>query len=88
LFRSDDAGTSWRELPTGTLAMLTDAVASDAESIAVVGLGGTLLVSRDGGEHFSLRQQADRRGMSTVLAQDAHRLIVAGESGLKNVTIE
>jgi photosystem II stability/assembly factor-like uncharacterized protein len=88
LYRSDDAGASWRELPTETFAMLTDAVVIDSASIAVVGLGGTVLVSRDGGEHFTLRQQADRRGLSTVLAQDSHRLVVAGESGLKNVTID
>jgi photosystem II stability/assembly factor-like uncharacterized protein len=87
LFRSDDAGVRWRELASGTLAMLTDA-AIDGESIVIVGLGGTVLVSRDGGEHFALRQQADRRGLSTVLTLDAQRLTVAGELGIKNVTID
>lgn len=83
LYRSDDHGRSWSEIETGTVAMLTDGAKVDVANVVIGGLAGTLLVSRDGGVTFRLEQQADRRGISAVLAIDAQRFVVAGEGGVR-----
>lgn len=88
LFRSDDDGLTWRAIETGTTAMLNDAVKLIGERIVIVGLSGVVLVSRDGGEHFRLAQQADRKGLSAVLANTPAEIITVGEAGLKRIAIE
>jgi photosystem II stability/assembly factor-like uncharacterized protein len=55
----------------------------DAGAVAIVGLSGVVLVSRDGGRSFALLQQADRAGLSAVVAAGDDRLAVVGEDGAK-----
>ena len=43
LFRSNDAGATWRKIKTNTDAMLNDAVAARKGGVAVVGLSGVVL---------------------------------------------
>jgi photosystem II stability/assembly factor-like uncharacterized protein len=51
-------------------------------AIAVVGMSGTVLVSRDGGETFELVQREDRKSMTSVLATGTGGLILFGEGGI------
>jgi photosystem II stability/assembly factor-like uncharacterized protein len=89
LFRSDDGGNTWRRIPTaGVEAMLNDAVRLPQEGVAIVGLSGALLLSRDGGETFTLQQQADRKGLSAVLPIGATELLTVGEAGIKAIPVE
>jgi photosystem II stability/assembly factor-like uncharacterized protein len=83
LFRSDDAGMTWRPIETHTEAMLNDAVRLTGGGVAAVGLSGAVLTSNDDGEHFTLAQQSDRKGLSAVLADGATDLVAAGEAGVK-----
>jgi len=83
LYRSENAGASWQPIATGTVAMLTGATPFGAGAVAIVGLSGVVLVSRDGGHSFALLQQADRRGLSAVLPAADDRLAVVGEDGAK-----
>jgi photosystem II stability/assembly factor-like uncharacterized protein len=88
LFRSEDAGASWRKVETGTHAMLNDAVSVGAGgAIAVVGLSGVVLVSRDGGRSFALMQQGDRKGLSAARVVGGDTLVVVGEGGARRINI-
>jgi photosystem II stability/assembly factor-like uncharacterized protein len=88
LFRSDDGGQSWQRVELdGVEAMLNDAVRLPREGIAVVGLSGAVLLSQDDGRTFTLRQQADRKGLSALLPLGATELITVGEAGVKAIPI-
>jgi photosystem II stability/assembly factor-like uncharacterized protein len=89
LFRSEDAGVTWRKVETGTHAMLNDAVSlgADGGAIAVVGLSGVVLVSRDAGKSFALMQQVDRKGLSAASAVGGDTLVAVGEGGARRVNI-
>ena len=83
LYRSDDAGGSWRRLDTGTDQMLDGAALLPQGEVAVVGLTGVVLVSRDGGRSFSLEQQGDRSGLAAAMAVGRDAIVVVGEGGAR-----
>ncbi len=88
LFRSDDGGATWRAIETHTEAMLNDAVRLPGGGVAVVGLSGVVLLSADDGEHFTLAQQDDRKGLSAVRALGATQLVTVGEGGVKLIPLQ
>ncbi len=85
LFRSDDAGATWPQLDTGTVALLTDGVRRADGSLVITGLAGTLLVSHDDGAGFALQQQADRQGLATALPTSDGGLVLVGEFGVNRL---
>jgi photosystem II stability/assembly factor-like uncharacterized protein len=85
LFRSEDAGESWAAVPTGTEEMLTDALRLRDGTVVVVGLGGVVLVSHDGGRRFVSHTQADRLGNAAFVQAQDGTVVVAGESGLRRL---
>jgi len=87
LYRSEDAGMSWQRIKTGTVAML-DGAARLKEGVAIVGLAGVVLVSRDGARSFRLLQQADRSGLSAAVAVGDARLAVVGENGARLIGLD
>jgi photosystem II stability/assembly factor-like uncharacterized protein len=88
LFRSEDAGATWRKVETGTHAMLNDAASvGRGGTIAVVGLSGVVLVSRDGGRSFGLMHQEDRKGLSAAMGVGSDTLVVVGEGGAGRLNI-
>jgi photosystem II stability/assembly factor-like uncharacterized protein len=87
LYRSDDAGGSWRRLDTGTDQMLDGAALLPEGDVAIVGLGGVMLVSRDGGRFFSLEQQSDRSGLSAALALGREAIVAVGENGVRLIAL-
>ena len=88
LFRSDDAGQSWRALASGATAMLTDAVRVGTSQLALVGLSGSVLISGDGGASWTLQQQADRKGLSAVIAGSDGTLLAVGEGGARRIAVK
>ena len=46
-----------------------------------------ILVSHDGGRSFTLTQQDDRKAISSVLPSGDGALIVAGEGGVRRLTL-
>jgi photosystem II stability/assembly factor-like uncharacterized protein len=86
LWRTDDGGTTWRQLDSGTLAILSDAIKLDYGTVIVVGNAGAVLVSRDGGENFTLQQQADRKGLQRILRAGTD-FLVFGETGVRRLEI-
>jgi photosystem II stability/assembly factor-like uncharacterized protein len=88
LFRSEDAGASWRKVETGTHAMLNDVVSvGTGGTTAAVGLSGVVLVSHDAGKSFALMQQDDRKGLAAALAVGVDTLVVVGEGGARLIRI-
>ncbi len=82
LFRSEDRGAHWTPVRTGTQEMLTDGVRLPDGRVVLVGLGGTVLVSRDAGRTFAARVLPDRRGLAAVAAAPGGGVLVAGEAGV------
>jgi photosystem II stability/assembly factor-like uncharacterized protein len=87
LYRSEDAGLSWQRIETGTVAML-DGAARLRKGVAIVGLAGVVLLSRDGARSFQLLQQADHSGLSAAVAVDDVRLAVVGENGARVINLD
>jgi photosystem II stability/assembly factor-like uncharacterized protein len=88
LYRSEDAGESWTELETGTVAMLTDGLRLDDGRILLTGLGGVTLISEDGGHTFDLLQQSNRRGISAVVKVSEDSLLLVGEFGVRTLPLD
>ncbi len=63
--------------------MLTNGVRLEDGTILISGLGGAVLVSKDGGHTFDLSQQANRRGISKVVETPDGSLLLVGEFGVK-----
>jgi photosystem II stability/assembly factor-like uncharacterized protein len=76
----------WSALSSGTLAILNDAIKLDYGTVIVVGNAGAVLVSRDGGESFTLLQQADRKGLQRILRAGTD-FLVFGETGVRRLEI-
>jgi photosystem II stability/assembly factor-like uncharacterized protein len=84
LFRSEDLGESWQKVATGTDQSLQSATIRKDGSIVVVGLGGAVLTSKDDGRTFSAAIEPDRRGIAAVADGSDGRLLLFGETGVKN----
>ena len=67
--------------------MLTDGLELEDGTIIVTGLGGAVLTSMDGGLSFQLHQQANRRGISSIIDAGAGALLMTGEFGVKMTSL-
>ena len=81
LFRSEDAGASWQAVETATKEMLTDGLQLQDGRTVIVGLGGTVLISRNN-RSFTLRPRPDRTGYSAIVQTEGEAVIVVGEAGV------
>lgn len=88
LFRSADFGDSWQRIELNTphngpleFGLADGNLLADG-SIVVVGHGGSVLKSRDGGRTFSLFNRADRLSLAGVTALDNGNLILVGQGGV------
>ncbi len=88
LYRSENAGASWQKLNGGTLAMLDGAARLGEAGVVIVGLGGVVLTSTDGGHTFALDQQPDHADLSAVLVLGDERLVTAGVAGVKTIPLD
>jgi photosystem II stability/assembly factor-like uncharacterized protein len=88
LYRSEDAGASWQKLDSGTLAMLDGAARRAEMGVYLVGFGGVILSSTDGGRSFVLDQLPDHADLAAVLAAGEERLVAVGVTGARTVPLE
>ncbi|MGA4472953.1 WD40/YVTN/BNR-like repeat-containing protein [Ectopseudomonas chengduensis] len=92
LFRSTDFGGSWQQIRLDTAGNgplefgLSGAVLLADGSIVVVGHGGTVLKSGDGGRSFSLFNRPDRLSLVAVAAADKGQLVLVGQGGVRLAT--
>jgi len=80
VFRSEDLGLHWSEVHTGTDQSLIGAAQLGGGRVHLVGLGGTLLSSSDGGRTFRSTTRPHRRALTAVTA-GAEGLVLFGEGG-------
>jgi photosystem II stability/assembly factor-like uncharacterized protein len=82
LFRSDNAGETWQQIATGTEASLADGIRLSDETVVIAGLAGALLISSDNGRSFSLQQDPDRKGFSSLLQAADGDIVAVGDFGV------
>ena len=54
-------------------------------TIVIVGLKGTILTSRDGGNSFTVISRSDRRGLASVAELAPGHVLAVGEAGLGRI---
>mgnify|MGYP003365394165 CR=1 FL=1 len=91
LYRSTDFGGTWEpvELNAARGALefgLSGATLLDDGSIVVVGNGGSVVVSHDDGQTFSVFNRPDRISLSAVTAAGNGNLILVGQGGVRVAT--
>ena len=65
-YRSDDGGSTWQRVASGTLEDLADVAFRDADFGVAAGWGGTLLHTRDGGRTWRLGADMHAPGIWSV----------------------
>ena len=82
IFLSTNLGRSWTTLTNEAGATLNGGTVAKDGRIVLVGNGGVVLSSTDGGESFRSYFRSDREGLMTVLPVAENRLLLLGESGV------
>ncbi|QVM92996.1 hypothetical protein JYG34_08240 [Pseudomonas entomophila] len=87
LFRSTDFGDTWQPIELqaerGPLEFgLASATLLDDGSLVLVGNGGSVLRSHDGGQTFSVRNRADRIALAGVSGLAGGGLLLVGQGGV------
>ena len=88
LFRSEDAGETWTQVPTDTNATLTGAVRLSSGAILITGLEGALLTSRDDGRSVTSARLPSREGISDALPLGGDEVLLIGEFGVRRAVRE
>ncbi|NMX56570.1 hypothetical protein HBO41_11705 [Pseudomonas sp. WS 5146] len=88
LYRSTDFGSTWEPVALnaarGALEFgLSGATLLDDGAIVVVGNGGSVVISHDDGQTFSVFNRPDRISLSSVTAAGNGNLILAGQGGVR-----
>ncbi|WP_124380160.1 WD40/YVTN/BNR-like repeat-containing protein [Pseudomonas synxantha] len=91
LYRSTDFGSTWDQVELnatrGALEFgLSGAALLEDGSIVVVGNGGSVVVSHDAGQTFSVFNRPDRISLSAVTAAGNGNLILVGQGGVRVAT--
>ncbi|AOY88266.1 photosystem I reaction center subunit IV [Marinobacter salinus] len=82
LMHSTDLGKSWKMVNTGSSATLNDGVV-EASRVILVGNGGAVLTSGNGGDTFREYLRNDRQGVMSVVPVSGTNLLLVGEGGVK-----
>ncbi len=88
LYRSTDFGSTWEQVELnaarGALEFgLSGATLLEDGAIVVVGNGGSVVVSHDDGQTFSVFNRPDRISLSAVTAAGNGNLILVGQGGVR-----
>ena len=70
-------------IPNEGGATLNDGAVADDGRITLVGNGGAVLMSTDGGESFRPYFRSDREGVMDVVPLPGTDLLIVGEGGVK-----
>ncbi|MDK8464913.1 YCF48-related protein [Marinobacter sp. SS13-12] len=84
MFLSTDLGKNWKVVPNEAGATLNDGAVADDGRITLVGNGGTVLMSTNGGESFRPYSRDDREGVMDVVPLSGTNLLIVGEGGVKH----
>jgi len=87
VFRSTDGGVTWTNIPLTGSGSLYAGVGSPAGRLVLVGTGGRVVYSDDGGQTFEESIHPSRSALSDVLV-DGDRLLLASMSGFLAEALE
>jgi len=82
LFRSDDDGASWRELPSPYDGSFYGILPLDGETLLAFGLRGNLFRSEDGGTNWTAIETGTTALLNAGARIDADTVVVAGMAGV------
>jgi len=82
-YRSTDGGASWHKLDTGVQEGLTAGAAVGEREVFLSSQAGRLLVSHDGGEHFSPVKQERPLPAAAVQPLGLDAVVLAGARGVR-----
>ena len=85
-FRSDDDGTSWRELPSPYDGSFHGILALDGDALLAFGLRGNLYRSDDGGMNWTGIDTGTVSLLSSGARIDADTVVIAGSAGVMLVS--
>lgn len=86
-FRSTDSGRTWHKIDTGVQEGLTAAATVGDQGVILASQAGRLLVSTDGGEHFSPLKLDRAVPASAVQPLGTDAVVVAGARGVRVQTL-
>jgi photosystem II stability/assembly factor-like uncharacterized protein len=84
MFRTDDAGETWRQIDLPVDTSLFGGTRLADGTILVVGGSGVVLVSREG-DSFRLVQRGDRKVLVTLQQAGEGGVVIVGEPGVERV---
>ncbi len=82
LFRSDDDGASWRELPSPYDGSFHGILPLDGDALLAYGLRGNLFRSEDGGMHWTVIETGTTALLDAGARVDERTVVVAGMAGV------
>lgn len=88
VFRSDDRGTAWTAITTGTTTGFNAGRMLDNGTVVLAGNGGMLAVSGDDGRSFRLIKAASPAGLAQVAGLSDGAVLTVGEAGLSRIVLE
>lgn len=83
MMRSTDLGRSWNMITNEAGATLMSGAVAEDGRITLVGNGGAVLMSTNGGESFRPNFRRDREGVMGVVPISGTNLLLVGEGGVK-----
>jgi photosystem II stability/assembly factor-like uncharacterized protein len=86
LFRSDDDGVSWRELPSPYDGSFYGILPLDGEALLVFGLRGNLFRSDDGGRNWKQIETGTVALLNSGTRVDDHTVVIVGMAGVQLVS--
>lgn len=86
LFRSDDDGASWRELPSPYDGSFYGILPLDGEALLAFGLRGNLYRSEDGGRSWRQIETGTVALLNSGARLDDHTVVVVGMAGVQLVS--
>lgn len=86
LFRSDDDGANWRELPSPYDGSFHGILALDGDALLAFGLRGNLFRSEDGGMNWTAIDTGTTVLLDSGVRVDDHTVVVAGMAGVMLVS--
>ncbi len=87
VFRTDDEGSSWAEVPKRPTSSMVDSTVLDDGRIVFVGIAGEILISDDDGRSFSQVPLSTGNRIYTVEAGPDGSLLFGGPAGIQKLTL-
>lgn len=83
IYRSADEGRTWRNIPSVTKTNIVAGTYLPNDTFVLAAQGGELLVSRDGGETFTIRRGPSGSPLAGVMGIDSRHVLLVGERGVR-----